>query len=136
MTPESQTLVRDSFAKVLPIAPAAAEMFYQRLFELDPSLKPLFKGDMKEQGKKLMAVFATVVANVGKLDTIMPTVQALGQRHAGYGVEGRHYDTVAAALLWTLEKGLGSDFTPDTRAAWVECYTTVAGAMKQAAGQT
>ena len=135
MTPESQKLVRDSFAKVAPIAPAAAAMFYGRLFELDPGLRPLFKGDMTEQGKKLMAMIGTAVANLHNLDAVVPAVQDLGRRHAGYGVLPGHYDTVAEALLWTLGQGLGDDFTPQTRAAWVETYTILAGVMQQAAGQ-
>jgi hemoglobin-like flavoprotein len=133
MTPENQALVRDSFAKAVPIAPAAAAMFYDRLFALDPSLRPLFKGDMAEQGRKLMAMIGTAVANLGKLDVIIPAVQELGRRHVGYGVQPAHYDTVATALLWTLEQGLGADFTPATRAAWTEAYSILAGVMKDAA---
>lgn len=134
MTPDNQALVRESFAKVVPIAPAAAAMFYDRLFALDPSLRPLFKGDMNEQGRKLMAMIGTAVANLGRLDTILPAVQDLGRRHAGYGVPKASYDAVAAALLWTLEQGLGADFTLATRAAWTEAYTILAGVMKDAAG--
>jgi hypothetical protein len=133
MTPAAQALVRDSFAKVAPIAQEAAAMFYARLFELDPALKPLFKGDMQEQGKKLMAMIGTAVANLNKLDTIVPAVQALGKRHAGYGVPPASYDTVAAALLWTLGQGLGDAFTPETEAAWTEAYTILATVMKDAA---
>lgn len=135
MTPETQKLVRDSFAKVAPIAPAAAAMFYDRLFVLDPTLRPLFKGDMTEQGKKLMAMIGTAVANLHNLDAVVPAVQDLGRRHAGYGVQPEHYATVAEALLWTLGQGLGDDFTPATKAAWVETYTTLATVMQQAAGQ-
>ena len=133
MTPDSQRLVRESFAKVAPIAPAAAAMFYDRLFVLDPSLRPLFKGDMDEQGRKLMTMIGTAVANLHRLDAIVPAVQDLGRRHAGYGVRPSHYDTVASALLWTLEQGLGDDFTPATRQAWIECYTVLAGTMQEAA---
>lgn len=133
MNPESQRLVRESFAKVAPIAPAAAAaMFYDRLFVLDPTLRPLFKGDMAEQGRKLMSMIGTAVANLGQLDAIVPAVRDLGRRHAGYGVQQSHYDTVAAALVWTLER-LGDDFTPATRQAWVEAYTILAGTMQQAA---
>src|SRR5580658_6632272 len=102
MTSETQTLVRDSFAKVAPIAPQAAALFYDRLFALDPSLKPLFKGDMTEQGRLLMAMIGTAVANLNRLETIVPAVQELGRRHATYGVQPAHYDTVGSALLWTL----------------------------------
>jgi hemoglobin-like flavoprotein len=133
MTPEQKTLVRDSFAKVAPIAPQAAALFYDRLFTLDPSLKPLFKGDMTEQGRKLMAMIGTAVANLNKLDTIVPAVQDLGRRHAGYGVPASSYDTVAEALLWTLGQGLGDAFTPEVKAAWTEAYTILATVMKDAA---
>src|SRR6266700_3741787 len=102
MTPEQISLVRESFAKVSPIAPAAAAMFYERLFALDPSLRTLFKGDINEQGRKLMAMIGTAVANLDRLEAIVPAVRDLGRRHAGYRVEDTHYDTVAAALLWTL----------------------------------
>jgi hemoglobin-like flavoprotein len=133
MTPENQALVRESFAKVVPIAPQAAALFYERLFTLDPSLKPLFKGDMNEQGRKLMAMIGTAVANLGKLETILPAVQDLGRRHRGYGVPPASYDTVAAALLWTLGQGLGDAFTKPVEAAWTEAYTILAGVMKDAA---
>jgi hemoglobin-like flavoprotein len=132
MTPDAQRLVRDSFAKIVPNAEAAAGMFYDRLFVLDPSLRPLFKGDMTYQGRKLMTMIGTAVANLHRLDTIVPAVQDLGRRHAGYGVAPSHYQTVAAALLWTLEQGLGDEFTSETRQAWVECYTTLASTMQQA----
>ena len=133
MTPESQRLVRASFAKVAPIAPTAAAMFYDRLFTLNPALRPLFKGDMQEQGRKLMSMIGTAVANLHRLDSIVPAVRDLGQRHAGYGVTAADYDTVATALLWTLEQGLGDDFTPATRQAWIECYTVLASTMQQPA---
>jgi hemoglobin-like flavoprotein len=90
MTPESQRLVRESFAKVAPIAPAAAAIFYDRLFALDPALRPLFKGDMAEQGRKLMSMIGTAVADLGQLDAIVPAVRDLGRRHAGYGVQPSH----------------------------------------------
>jgi len=133
MTPEQQTLVRESFAKVVPIAPAAAAMFYDRLFVLDPRLRSMFKGDMTEQGRKLMAMIGTAVANLHRLEQIVPAVRDLGRRHAGYGVTAADYDTVAGALLWTLEQGLGADFTPETRDAWVTCYGVLAGAMQAGA---
>jgi hemoglobin-like flavoprotein len=136
MTPEDQTLVRESFDKVVPIAPQAAALFYDRLFMLDPSLKPLFKGDMAEQGRRLMKMIGTAVANLDKLETIMPAVEDLGRRHATYGVQPAHYDTVATALLWTLGQGLGSAFTPPVEAAWTEAYTILATVMKDAAARS
>lgn len=133
MTPEQIALVRTSFAQVVPIREAAAGLFYGRLFELDPSLKPLFKGDLKEQGIKLMAMIGTAVGGLDRLDSIVPAVQALGKRHVSYGVQAAHYDTVAAALLWTLEQGLGAAFTPDVKMAWTSAYGILAGTMKDAA---
>jgi len=133
LTPEKVRLVQDSFAQVAPIADTAAALFYGRLFELDPSLRPLFHGDMDEQGRKLMMMLSVAVANLRRIDEIVPAVQALGRRHAGYHVEERHYDTVGNALLWTLEQGLGPAFTPETREAWAEVYTVLANVMKQAA---
>ena len=133
MTPENQSLVRDSFAKIEPIAPQAAAMFYDRLFVLDPSLKQLFKSDMNEQGLMLMAMIGTVVANLGNLETIIPAAQDLGKRHATYGVQPRHYETVGAALLWTLEQGLGDAFTQPVKAAWTEAYTVLSSVMQKSA---
>ncbi len=133
MSPEQQQLVRESFSKVAPNAVAVAAMFYGRLFELDPALRGLFRGDMQAQGRALMGMIGTAVANLDRLETVVPTVEQLGVRHKGYGVAQEHYDTVASALLWTLEQGLGDGFTPDVRAAWSNCYTTLAGVMKDAA---
>ena len=133
MTPENQSLVRDSFAKVEPITLQAAAMFYDRLFVLDPSLKPLFKSDLTEQGRMLMPMIGTVVANLGNLETIIPAVQDLGRRHAVYGVQSRHYETVGAALLWTLEQSLGDAFTLPVKAAWTEAYTVLSSVMQKGA---
>ena len=130
MTPENQALVRDLFALVVPIAPRAAALFYDRLFELDPSLRPLFTGDMREQGRKLMAMIGMAVASLDTLETIVPAVADLGRRHTSYGVQPAHYDTVGAALLWTLDQELGEAFTPAVEAAWKEVYTTLAAVMK------
>lgn len=133
MTPSDIQLVKTSFAAVAPIADQAAALFYARLFELDPSLRPLFRGDLTEQGKKLMQTLALAVASLDRLDAIVPAVRALGARHAGYGVREEHYATVGAALLWTLERGLGSAFTAEVRAAWTATYTTLANTMIAAA---
>ena len=135
MTPEQKTLVETSFAKVIPISEVAAELFYNRLFELNPSLRPLFKGDMVEQGRKLMKMLRMAVASLGRLDELVPVVQKLGERHGTYGVKMQDYETVAAALLWTLEQGLGPDFTEETRAAWVNVYTLLASTMLAASNQ-
>ncbi len=126
-------LVQQSFAKVAPIAEAAAEMFYNRLFELDPTVRQLFKGDMKAQGKRLMDMIAAAVAGLDDLESLVPVVQELGVRHKGYGVVPAHYDTVGEALLWTLGQGLGEDFTPDVSTAWTNVYTVLADTMTAAA---
>jgi len=132
MTPEQISLVHSSFLKVLPIQTTAAALFYRRLFELDPSLESLFTGDMNLQGRKLMTAIAIVVDGLENLDRILPGIELLGRRHATYGVEPRHYDTVGEALLWTLEQGLGEAFTPETRDAWATAYGLLASAMIKA----
>lgn len=132
MTPEQATLVTQSWEKVLPIKDQAAALFYGKLFELDPSLRPLFKGDIQEQGRKLMAMINTAVRGLGDLNTLVPAVQALGRRHVGYGVQNEHYSTVAVALLWTLEQGLGPAFTAEVREAWTEVYMVLASTMQNA----
>lgn len=133
MTPENIALVRSSWQQVLPIKDTAAQLFYGQLFELDPSLRSLFKGDMIEQGRKLMAMINTVVVSLDQLGPILGAVEDLGRRHVAYGVTAAHYDTVGSALIWTLGKGLGEHFTPAVQAAWTEAYDTLASAMKQAA---
>jgi nitric oxide dioxygenase len=133
MTPEQIALVQETFKAVLPIKDTAADLFYGRLFEADPSLEALFPEDLTEQKQKLMATIATAVGSLDKLDDIVPVVQELGVRHIAYGVKPEHYDTVGAALLWTLEQGLGEAFTPAVKAAWTEIYTVLAETMKQAA---
>ncbi len=129
MTPKQQTLVQSSFAKVAPIADEAASLFYEELFQRDPTLRALFKQDMVEQRRKLMAMLATAVAHIGDWSTISAAVEALGRRHVGYGVKPADYETVGAALMATLEKGLGPDFTPEVRDAWAACIAKVAGEM-------
>ncbi|MCC9600671.1 globin domain-containing protein [Stieleria sp. JC731] len=133
MSPEEIELVQSSWEKVKPISEQAAELFYGKLFELDPSLKPLFKGDMKEQGKKLMATLNLAVVSLTKLEEILPAVQDLGRRHVKYGVPDESYQTVAQALLWTLEQGLGDGFTPEVKAAWTKTYVTLSNVMLEAA---
>lgn len=126
-------LVQSSFAKVAPIAGEAAELFYNRLFELDPDLQALFKGDITEQGIKLMSMLKTAVAGLSNIDTLAPAVQELGIRHKGYGVEDSHYDTVGEALLWTLEQGLGDAWNEELKSAWTDTYVLLSGVMKSAA---
>lgn len=135
MTPEQKRLVQESFKLVVPIKDQAAAMFYDRLFTLDPNVRTLFKGDMKRQGSLLMAMIGTAVAGLNRPEEIIPAVQDLGRRHATYGVRHEHYGTVAAALLWTLEQGLGTAWTPEVKEAWTACYTLLATVMQQAAGE-
>jgi hemoglobin-like flavoprotein len=137
MTPEQVSEIKASFSKVAPIAEQAAALFYGRLFEIAPEVRPLFKAtDMKEQGRKLMGTLAVVVKGLDDLPALMPAVQALAVKHNGYGVTAAHYAPVGAALLWTLEQGLGDGFTPSVRDAWTSAYGTLSGAMIAAAGQS
>lgn len=130
MTGEQIRLVQDSFGRIAPVADTAAELFYARLFDLDPGLELLFKGDIAEQGRKLMQMLGLAVKSLDRLEQFLPAVRALGARHVGYGVQDRDYDTVGQALLWTLEQGLGDAFTPEVEAAWGEVYATLAAAMQ------
>lgn len=133
MTPQQIELVQSTWAKVAPAAAEVAPMFYSRLFEIAPEVKPLFTSDMKEQGQKLMQMIGIAVNGLTRLDEIVPAVQELGRRHLDYKVEQQHYDSVGVALLWTLEQGLGDDFTPEVAEAWAQTYTTLATVMKDAA---
>jgi hemoglobin-like flavoprotein len=133
VTNAQKTLVQSSFVKIATIADDAAVLFYQRLFELDPSLRHMFRGDMAEQRKKLMQMITAAVKGLDRLDQLVPVVQDLGRRHNGYGVQESHYATVGQALLWTLEMGLGREFTPEMKDAWTAVYTLLATTMKDAA---
>jgi len=135
MTPEQKVLVQQSFAKVVPIADVAAALFYGKLFELDPELKDLFPEDLTEQGKKLMQVIGVAVKGLDKLDELVPVVEQLGIRHVNYGVKEDDYDTVGTALIWTLGQGLGDDFTPEVKDAWVTVYGILSSVMKTAAAK-
>ena len=134
MTPTQKQLIQETWQQIAPIADAAATVFYNRLFEIDPSLKPLFaKTDMDRQGQKLMQAINHVVAGLRAPEALMPVLQDLGRRHAGYGVTEGHYDTVGAALLWTLEKGLGDSWSDDASEAWAAAYALIAEVMIEAA---
>ena len=133
MTPEQITLVKTTWTQVLPIKEKAAELFYGKLFEMDPTVKPMFTSDITEQGKKLMKAINTVVNSLDKIETMVPMIQDMGRRHVAYGVQPQHYDTVGGALLWTLGTGLGPAFTPEVKEAWTLAYTTLATVMKDAA---
>lgn len=126
LTREQIDLVQYTFGLVAPQADEVAQLFYGRLFELDPSLRTMFTSDMTEQGRKLMQMLSVAVHALDRLDEIVPAVRALGQRHVAYGVKVGHYATVGEALLWTLEQGLGDEFTADVKAAWTAVYTLLA----------
>jgi nitric oxide dioxygenase len=129
MTPDQVKAIQDSFIKVKPIAVEAAALFYGRLFEIAPAVRPLFRGDMTEQGRKLMAALATVVHGLDNLGSVLPAASALAKRHVDYGVNAADYAPVGAALLWTLEKGLGDQWTPELAASWGEAYKVLSDFM-------
>lgn len=129
MSPDDIALVKSTFAHVRPIADQAAQLFYGRLFEIAPHVKGLFKGDMTEQGRKLMATLGTVVAGLDNLAPLLPVASALAKRHVAYGVRADDYTVVGTALLWTLEQGLGPAWSPQAAKAWAEAYTTLSGYM-------
>lgn len=134
VSPTQIQLVQTTWKKLLPIENEVARLFYDRLFALDPGAQALFRsGDMREQGRKLTSMITIAVNGLNHLNTIVPAVRELGRRHAGYRVTDAHYDTVGAALVWTLEQGLGNDFTPEVLGAWIDVYTLLADTMKQAA---
>lgn len=128
-------IVQQSFAKVAPIADVAAQLFYERLFVVQPSFRPMFPADLTEQRGKLMKTLALAVAGLTHVEKVLPALQNLGRRHVAYGVLDEHYDIVGATLIWTLEQGLGDDFTDEVRDAWVTTYTIVADVMKAAAAE-
>lgn len=130
MTPHQITLVQESFRAVAPMRMAAAGLFYEKLFEMDPAIARMFaRSDLKAQGDKLMTALAMVVQGLTRPDTILPAVRDLGRRHRGYGVADAQYHTVGAALIETLAVGLGPAFTPEVRAAWVAAYALLSGVM-------
>ena len=131
MTPMQKTLVQQSFKQVVPIADTAATIFYERLFATAPAVRPLFKGDLAEQKKKLVQMLAYCVNKLDAPDELLPAARALGKRHVGYGVTDEHYGLVGAALLWTLEKGLGAAFTPEVKDAWTAVYGVLAATMME-----
>lgn len=130
MTPRQIKLVQSSFGQVRPIAATAADLFYNRLFSLDPSLRAMFKGDMSRQGQMLMSMIGAAVLGLSNLEKLAPVVRDLGARHVGYGVRAEHYVTVGEALIWTLEQGLGDAFTDEVREAWIATYSLLSDVMQ------
>lgn len=133
MDHQTVSLVQSSWKAVEPIASQAAELFYGNLFAADPSLRSLFKGDMNEQGRKLMQMMGLAVSKLDDLNGLVPALQALAVRHKGYGVKDAHYQTVGTVLLQTLRQGLGAAFTPEVEQACASTYQTMAGVMIEAA---
>lgn len=133
MTPEQVRIVQATWLKVLPIKDTAAQLFYDKLFEMDPSLRDLFRIDMRDQGQKLMQIIDAAVNGLNRLEQVLPAIQELGRRHSSYGVKDHHFGTVGVALLWALEQGLGADFTTAARVAWSSAYSVLASTMRQAA---
>jgi hemoglobin-like flavoprotein len=135
MTPQQIAIVQTTWQQVVPIADAAAKLFYSRLFLLDPSLEPMFTGNAADQRRRVMTMIGVAVTGLTRVDTIAPVLRNLGARHVDYGVRDEHYATVGAALLWTLEQGLGDKFTPDAREAWTAAYMLIASTMQEGAAQ-
>jgi hemoglobin-like flavoprotein len=129
MDAKQVTLVQSTWQKVVPNAQAAADSFYTKLFELDPSLRALFPEDLREQKDKLMATIGRVVSALDRLQDVLPAVENLGRKHHRYGVKREHYDTVGRALLGTLQAGLGEAWNEDVKRAWATAYGTLAQAM-------
>jgi hemoglobin-like flavoprotein len=132
VTPDQVQIIKSTFAQVLKIKEKAGLLFYERLFAIAPETKPLFKGDIAEQSRKLMDTLALAIGMLRDMPTLVQTLQALARRHVKYGVKDEHYDTVGVALLWTLEQGLGPAFTPKAREAWTALYGAVAKIMMDA----
>jgi hemoglobin-like flavoprotein len=137
MSPDQKALVKETWKKVVPIADTAARLFYERLFQIDPATTALFvTTDLAEQRHKLMQALAFVVQGLDRPEALEAALADLGQRHAAYGVVDGHFDSVGASLLWTLEQGLGSDWTPQAKAAWADAYALAAGIMRRAMSAT
>ena len=133
MTSRQVEQVQRSFEKVKPIAVEAGLLFYQRLFEVDPSLRPMFRATPQEQAHKLMQVLAVAVSSLTRMEQLVPVLEEMSSKHAAYGVRDEHYDTVGACLLWTLQQGLSGEFTDEVREAWSAAYGLLSGAMKRGA---
>lgn len=132
MTPEQISLVQESYRTIAPIKEAVGSLFYERLFTLDPDLKKLFRRDMGDQSRELLNMIGQVVDGLDNPDEVLPVARRLGARHAGYGVEPEHYDTVGEALLWTLALILGDELDDETRQAWTAAYGLLSAAMQEA----
>jgi hemoglobin-like flavoprotein len=135
MTPTQKLLVQLSLEKVLATTDRAAAAFYERLFELDPALRPLFRSDMREQERKFVHMLECLAEGLDDLEGVLPEMREMGQRHVAYGAREEHYAVVGAALLWSLEQAVGATFTPEVRDAWERFYELLSGEMKAGARQ-
>ena len=135
LTDRQRALVRETWALVVPIAPTASALFYDRLFATTPDLRILFPDDLSDQKRKLMTMLAAGIGKLHDLSTLTPIIKDLGARHAGYGTTAEHYILVGNALLWTLEQGLADAFTPETRSAWTKVYELLAATMQTGAAE-
>ena len=136
MTQHQQDLIKSSFRKILPIAHEATDLFYSRLFEIAPYLQALFVGDIKMQGEKMMQALTLTVDNLDRIEEIVGELQIMGRDNKSFGVANAHYDIVTSALLWTLERGLGSEFTDEVRNAWVALYGVIVESIKKRAKES
>lgn len=136
MTPKEIDLVQESFAKLLPISDAVAQLLFLRLMERDPSLQNLFSCcDLKQQGGRVMGSLGAAVEGLDDLDSLLPCLRDLAVRHVGYGVKTAHYATFRDALIWTLEIALDKDFNAPVRGAWAAFYELLSSTMIEAAEQ-
>lgn len=135
MTPDQIRLIRSSFAHVVPISASVSQAFYDRLFAVAPAVRPMFRNDIKLQGEKLVMMLAIIVADLDRLDRLVPAAQALARRHVGYGTQPAHYAIVGDTLIWTLEAKLGPRFTPEVKDAWGAAYAVLSDVMTDAARQ-
>jgi hemoglobin-like flavoprotein len=134
MSPDQKQIVQSTWEQVVPMADAAADMFYDRLFKIDTTTRKLFKAtDMADQRKKLVRVMSSAIRGLDNIDALASSLEDLGRRHVGYGVTDEHYDSVGVALMWTLEQGLGRAWTPTVASAWADAYALLSGVMRRAA---
>ena len=130
MTKEEIILIKRTWKLFREINPTVVgDTFYSKLFLENPSVRKMFPKDMNQQYQKLIDMLSTIVGRLDNLEELSSDIAAMGQRHVAYGVKPAQYQKVGEALLWTLEQGLGKDFTPEVKDAWTKCYTSLADAM-------
>jgi hemoglobin-like flavoprotein len=121
--------VRNSFDRLWPMSSRTADLFYERLFEIAPGVRPMFRPDMDEQKRKFISTLAVIVGTLDDTTRLVPLTVALARQHSDYGIQAKHYDVVGQALLWSLEQGLGQDWTPSLADSWSKAYGIVSGFM-------